>query len=67
MNDQLDRYLTAAEAGHFLGLQISTVRRMTAKGELPFCRVTGRRAIRYRLGDLEGLVRLRAEPMRGHK
>jgi excisionase family DNA binding protein len=60
-----DRLLTAAEAGRFLGLQTSTIRRMTSAGQLPVVRPTGRRAVRYRLSDLEALLRMRTQPMRG--
>ena len=57
--------LTAAEAANFLGLKVSTIRRMTYAGELPVVRPTGKRAVRFRLRDLEDLVRMRSFPMRG--
>lgn len=60
-----DRLLTAAEAGRFLGLQTSTIRRMTSAGQLPFVRPTGRRAVRFRHRDLDALLRMRSQPMRG--
>ena len=60
----LDRLLSAEEAGRYLGLKTSTVRRLTAAGELPVVRPTGRRAVRFRLRDLEELMRMRSAPMR---
>ena len=59
-----DRLLRAGEAGRYLGLTTATIRRMTAAGELPAVRPTGRRAVRYRLRDLDDLVRLRTQPIR---
>ena len=60
-----DRLLTAAEAGRLLGLQTSTIRRMTTAGELPVVRPTGKRAVRFRHSDLVDLLRMRSHPMRG--
>ena len=65
MRDLEDRLLTAAEAGRLLGLMPSTIRRMTWAGELPAVRPTGKRAVRYRLSDLEALLRMRTTPVRG--
>ncbi len=65
MRDLEERLLTAAEAGRLLGLMPSTIRRMTWAGELPTVRPTGRRAVRYRLSDLEALLRMRTTPVRG--
>lgn len=59
-----DRLLTAASAAVLLGLQVSTVRRMTADGQLPYVKPTGRRAVRYRMSDLNDLLRMRSQPMR---
>lgn len=64
MSDEMDRLLTCREAAMLLGLRESSVRKMTWAGELPSVRPTGRRAVRYRLSDLEALVRMRSEPMR---
>lgn len=64
MLDTEDRCLTAAEAAEMLGLKVSTVRRLTYTKELPCVRPTGRRAVRYRLSDLQALLRMRSEPMR---
>ncbi len=62
--DEMDRLVTAEEAGRFLGLKTATVRRMTYTRELPVVRPTGRRAVRYRLRDLEALLRMRSQPAR---
>jgi excisionase family DNA binding protein len=61
---ELDRLVTAEEAARFLGLKLATIRRLTAHGELPVVRPTGRRAVRFRLGDLVELTRMRTEPLR---
>lgn len=65
MLEMHDRLLTAAEAGRVLGLQTATIRRMTSAGELPVVHPTGKRAVRYRLADLDALVQTRSKPMRG--
>ena len=65
--DDPDRLLNAEEAGQLLGLKVATIRRLTASGELPVVRPTGRRAVRYRLRDLKALLRLRTEPIRRPK
>jgi excisionase family DNA binding protein len=62
---EADRLLTASEAGRVLGLKESTIRRLTWAGQLPVVRPTGRRAVRYRLSDLEALIRLRRVSMGG--
>lgn len=67
MTDDLDRCVTASEAARLLGLRISTIRRLTWAREIPFIRVTGRRAVRYRLRDLEALLRMRSQPVRGER
>jgi excisionase family DNA binding protein len=59
-----DRLLTADEAARFLGLKTSTIRRLTYTRELPCVHPTGKRAVRYRLRDLEALLRMRSQPMR---
>lgn len=60
----INRCVTAAEAAEYLGLKVSTIRRLTYTRELPFVRPTGKRAVRYRLRDLEALLRMRSQPMR---
>ena len=66
LEDTADKLLTAEEAGIFLSLKTSTIRRLTHKRELPCVRPTGRRAVRYRLRDLEALLRLRSQPARAN-
>jgi len=63
-NAKNDRLLTADEAAALLGLKVATIRRMTYTRELPCVRPTGRRAVRYRLSDLEALLRMRRQPAR---
>ena len=43
MSETVDRLLTAEEAGRFLGLKTSTVRRTIYTKELPVVRPTGKR------------------------
>jgi excisionase family DNA binding protein len=64
MDDSDRRLTTPDEAARFLGLKVSTIRRLTAQGGLPCVRPTGKRAVRYRLRDLEDVARLRSAPMR---
>jgi excisionase family DNA binding protein len=64
MRDTETQLLTAEQAAHMLGLQVSTVRRLTYTRELPCVHPTGRRAVRYQLSALEALIRLRSQPMR---
>jgi len=59
--------LTAAEAAHYLGLKVSTIRSLTYRRELPVVRPTGKRAVRYRLTELEALLRARSHPARTTK
>ncbi len=60
----VERLLTAEEAGHFLGLKTSTIRRLTYTRELPCVHPTGKRCVRYRLSDLSDLLRMRSQPAR---
>ncbi len=60
----VERLLNAEEAGQFLGLKTSTIRRLTYTRELPCVHPTGKRAVRYRLSDLEALLRMRSQPAR---
>ncbi len=64
---KVERLLNADEAGQFLGLKTSTIRRLTYTRELPCVRPTGKRAVRYRLSDLEKLLQMRSQPMNGGK
>ncbi len=61
----MDRLLTAEEAARYMDLQVSTVRRLCYEKRLPVVRPTGRRCVRFRMSDLERLLRARSEPMRG--
>jgi len=60
-----ERLLTCEECARLLGLKPSTIRRLTYTRELPVVRPTGKRAVRYRLRDIEALLRMRTQPMRG--
>jgi excisionase family DNA binding protein len=59
-----DKLLTAEEAAAHMGLKVATIRRMTYMQELPCVHPTGKRAVRYRLSDLEALLRMRSQPAR---
>jgi excisionase family DNA binding protein len=61
---KVEKLLNAEEAAQFLGLKTSTVRRMTYARELPCVHPTGRRAVRYKVSDLEALLRMRSQPAR---
>jgi excisionase family DNA binding protein len=61
---KLENLLTAEQAGQFLGLKASTVRKLPYTRELPCVRPTGKRAVRYRRSDLEALLRMRTQPAR---
>lgn len=60
----VERLLNAEEAAAHMGLKVATIRRMTYTRELPCVHPTGRRAVRYRLSDLEALLRMRSQPAR---
>jgi excisionase family DNA binding protein len=64
MAEMSDRLLRADEAAAVLGLKTSTVRRLTYTRELPCVHPTGKRAVRYRLSDLEQLLKTRSQPAR---
>lgn len=61
---KIEKLLNAEEAGQFLGLKTSTIRRLTYTRELPCVHPTGKRAVRYKLSDLEALLRMRSQPAR---
>lgn len=63
-DQRLDRLVNLETAAHLLGLRPVTVRKMTRRGDIAVVRPTGKRAIRYRIADLEALVQLRSVPMR---
>ena len=61
---KFERLMNAEEAAAYLGLKVSTVRRLTYTRELPVVRPTGKRAMRYRLRDLGAELRMRSQPAR---
>jgi excisionase family DNA binding protein len=60
----LEELVDAEGAARILGLKVSTVRRLTYTRELPVVRPTGRRAVRFRVRDLQDLLRMRSQPAR---
>jgi excisionase family DNA binding protein len=61
----IDKLLTAPEVADLLSVKLSTVRKLTYQHALPgVVRPTGKRAVRYRLRELEALLRARTQPMR---
>ena len=58
----VDKLLTAVEAAEFLGVKLSTIRKMTCRRLLPCIRPTGRRCVRYSQRALEALIRQRTQP-----
>ena len=61
--EECGRVLKAEEAAHFLGLDVSTIRHMTCRGELTHIR-TGKRGVAYQLIDLIEWLELRRVPAR---
>ena len=57
-----DRLLNVKEVAAFLHVAEVTVRRMTARGDLPCYRVGNRHERRFRLRDLEAYLERRREP-----
>jgi excisionase family DNA binding protein len=49
--EELGRVLKAEEAAQFLGVDISTIRHMSSRGELAHIK-TGKRGVGYRIDDL---------------
>jgi excisionase family DNA binding protein len=61
--EECGRVLKAEEAAHFLGLDVSTVRHMTCRGELTHIK-TGKRGVVYQLTDLIEWLEARRVPAR---
>jgi transcriptional repressor of dcmA and dcmR len=57
-----DSLMTVKEVAAFLNVAEVTVRRMTARGDLPCYRVGNRHERRFRLRDLEVYLERRREP-----
>ena len=57
-----DSLMTVKEVAAFLNVAEVTVRRMTARGDLPCYRVGNRHERRFRLRDLEAYLERRREP-----
>ena len=51
-----EKYLTCREIAELLGVRPGTVRTWTSKGRIPFCRLAGGRAVRYRLSDIQQIA-----------
>ena len=62
--EECARLLKAEEAAQFLALDLSTVRHLTSRGELPFIR-TGVRGVAYQLIDLLDWIEARRQPAAG--
>jgi excisionase family DNA binding protein len=62
--DECGRLLKAEQAAEFLALDLSTVRHLTARGELP-CIKTGKRGVAYQLIDLLAWIDARRVPAAG--
>lgn len=61
MGERLDQLLDIGQASRFRGLQPSTLRRLCATRQIPFVRITNRRAVRFSLFALEEMVRSRTQ------
>jgi len=64
LNVDTDKLVDANAAAEMLALKVSTIRRLTYEKRLPCVRPTGRRCVRYRLKDLEALIRECHQPAR---
>jgi len=64
---EYDKLLNASQAADLLSLKLSTIRRLTYERALPVIRPTGKRAVRYRLSDLESLLKKRSQPNAGRR
>ncbi len=62
-DDRLDQLVDAEGAARILGLKVSTIRRLTSTRELPVVRPTDKRAVRCRLTDPWGELRMRSQPV----
>lgn len=51
------RWLSVAEASHYLGVHADTVRRLISRGELRGYRIAGVRAVRVDRRDVDKLLR----------
>ncbi|MFZ0887104.1 MAG: helix-turn-helix domain-containing protein [Candidatus Binataceae bacterium] len=61
--EELGRVLKADEAARLLGVDVSTVRHLTCRGELPVIR-NGKRGVGYQLIDLLEWIEARREPVK---
>lgn len=59
MNEQL---LTCSQLATLLNVRPSTIRKWTFQRRIPCVRLAGGRAVRYRLSDLEKLIRAGVRP-----
>lgn len=53
-----EKWLTRAEAAQILGVSPQTVDKRANEGQLPRYRVTGGRAVRFRIEDVRALLQL---------
>ncbi len=60
----VDHLVNAESAAKILGLQVSSIRKLTYLRQIPCVRPTGRRCVRYRVSDLLDLIRRRTQPER---
>ncbi len=60
--DLPDRLLTCADASALLGVSEATIRTWTCRGRIPFVKLNGRRTVRYRLSELERIIKAGEHP-----
>ena len=48
--------LLTNEVAEILKLSTKTIHRLADEGELPYCKITGKRALRFKLEDVERLI-----------
>jgi excisionase family DNA binding protein len=54
--------LTALDVARLLSVRVSTIRAWTSRRKIPFVKLAGGRSVRYRLSDLERLVKAGLRP-----
>lgn len=58
----MEELLSAEQAARQLGVKLSTVRAWTFRRQIPFVKLLGRRAVRYRQSDVERLIKAGLRP-----
>jgi excisionase family DNA binding protein len=52
----MTKLLTANEVAELLGVKLPTIRALTQRRRIPFVRIAGMRAVRFRPADIQALI-----------